>query len=327
MKRSCATRFWAVFMALILALMPVSPISVWNDTTEVKAAGTEQEWLTADETYVSALEVKNIMDGQEPFDDSDGNGNDSSSSNLMVRSYDTIKYSVEYSIETYMTGNSYKNGYIWFEVDLPYKEDRVYFDTGVMNWMSTADGYQWTITKNQDGTQKLKCAKKLAIAQNTATAIPGKGTVEYVMQVRGMRSGQTIQPTFYAYMDYNKSVSENSVCPDHETEDNNGLEYKKTVPDAISVTSAPSYNIQLRAVQDIAAYKERNWDFSTGNELALNKEAGTVKGRVVGLPLHFSFIIRRRIRELKESNIRRDLLRLILICPLNICRRTVQGLR
>ncbi len=285
MKRSYATRFWAVFMAFVLALMPVSPISVWNNTTDVKAAGTEQEWLTADETYVSALEVKSIMDGQEPFDDTDGNGNDSSSSNLMVRSYDTIKYSIEYSIETYMTGNSYKNGYIWFEVDLPYKEDQVYFDTGVMNWMSTAEGYQWTITKNPDGTQKLKCAKKLAIAQNTATAIPGKGTVEFVMQVRGMRSGQTIQPTFYAYMDYNKSVSENSVCPDHVSEENGGMECKKAVPDEISVTSAPSYNIQLRAVQDIAAYKEKDWDFSTGNELALNKEAGTVKGRVVAFAI------------------------------------------
>lgn len=286
MKRSRVTRFWAICMAFILAVMPVSPVSMWNNTTDVKAAGMEQEWLTGDETYVSSLEVKEVMDGQAPFDENDNDGNDSNSHNLRVRSYDTVKYSVEYSIETYNGVDSYKNGYIWFEVDLPYKEEQVYFDTGVMNWMSTADGYQWQITKNQDGTQKLKCAKKLALAGNTATSIPGKGTVEFIVQVRGMRRGDTLQPTFYAYMDYNKSVSENSVCPDHASVTaNGGKEYVKAESPVITVTSAPSYNIQLRAVQDIAAYKERDWDFSTGNELALNKENRTVKGRVVGFAI------------------------------------------
>ena len=194
-----------------------------------------------------------------------------------------MTYELEYNIETYTIGDSFKTGYIWFEVNLPYTEDQIYFDTGAMNWMSTDSGYQWTLTKNPDGTQKLKCAKYLKLAGENATSIPGKGTVVIaIVRVRAMDNNATIQPTFYAYMDHSKAVTEGDVCPDHRSEVNGGLECQKAVPDEVVVTTAPSYNIQLRPINDTAAYKEAVWDFSSGNGNALNQSAGNVKGRVVG---------------------------------------------
>ena len=281
MKMWSGKRIIAIILAVLLVVTSAGPMQIWDNLSVVEAAGAEQEWLSADEAYVAELEVKSIMDGVAPFDGNDDGGNDSSASNLRIRSYDTLKYSLEYSMETYAQGDSFKNGYIWFEVELPYTREQAYFDTGVMNWMSTADGYKWTVTENDDGTQKLKCAKKLTLSAGNATSIPGKGTVEIVVQVRGMKNGDKIQPTFYAYMDYNEAVTEGATCSLHETESNHGLECIKEVPNEVTVTTAPSYNIQLKAVQDIAAYKPGTWDFSTGNELALNKTAGNVTGRIV----------------------------------------------
>jgi len=270
-------RMFAIILAILLVLTSAGPMQIWNGLSVVRAAVAEQESLENDETYVSDLEVTGIVDGQEPW-----NALDEGPSNKVVRTFDTLKYTVKYSINAYETGNSYKKGYIWFEVDLPYKEEEAYFDTAVMNWMSTDDGYMWEITKNPNGTQKLKCAKKLVPSQGNSTSIPGTGTVEIVIQVGGKEKGTTIEPVFYAYMDKNTVFEEEAQCETHKNERNQGKEYVKATPAPVTVTAAPGYNVQLTAIPDAGAYTNGTWDFSTGNDNALNKGDVKLDGRLVG---------------------------------------------
>ena len=244
-------------------------------------AGTEQEMLESDAAYVNELKVTEIVDGQAPFDANDSRGNDSNANNRIIRSYDTLRYELEYSVQMYNSAESYKNGYIWFEVVLPFTQNDAYFDTDVMNWMCTDKDHKWKITE-KNGTQTLLCAKKLTPTKGNVTSLPGRGTVEFVMQIRGMKNNDKIQPTFSAFMDYNKATSKGAVCQTHKDKDNHGKEFVTTVPEEVVVTTIPGYNIAIQEIQDTAAYAGGDWNFSTGNNKALNKDKGTVNGRLVG---------------------------------------------
>ena len=51
------------------------------------------------ESYVSAIDIKEIITGLAPFDNDNAAGNDSSPSNNIVRSFDNINYTLEYVTE------------------------------------------------------------------------------------------------------------------------------------------------------------------------------------------------------------------------------------
>ena len=281
------TKHIKALLAIVLAVSVVltsslpSYIKAENSGIMTLDSGLEQELLDTDAAYVKSLAVTKITDGTEPFDENDDRGNDSGSSNKIVRSYDSIRYTIDYTVQTYDTTHSYKNGYIWFEMKLPYSRDKAYFDTSVMNWMCEEEGYKWKITEDED-SQTLKCAMKLTPTGGNPTSIPGAGSIEAVIAVRAMNNEEVIQPEFSAYMDHNDiSEGKDSVCDAHKDAENGGKEYVTAVPEKVKVTTVPGYNVQLKQVERTGANATGKWDFSTGNDKALNKDKGTLEGRMV----------------------------------------------
>ena len=281
------TKHIKALLAIVLAVSVVltsslpSYIKAENSGIMTLDSGLEQEMLDTDAAYVKSLAVTKITDGTEPFDENDNRGNDNNGSNKIVRSYDSIRYTIDYTVQTYNTTHSYKNGYIWFEMKLPYSRDKAYFDTSVMNWMCEEEGYKWEITEDED-SQTLKCAMKLTPTGGNPTSIPGAGSIEAVIAVRAMNNEEVIQPEFSAYMDHNDiSEGKDSVCDAHKDAENGGKEYVTAVPEEVKVTTVPGYNVQLKQVEKTGANATGKWDFSTGNDKALNKDKGTLEGRMV----------------------------------------------
>lgn len=57
----------------------------------------ETEEQDKDLCYISAYEIDEAIDGTEPFDTDDERGNDSSGSNKIVRSFDSVNYTLKYT--------------------------------------------------------------------------------------------------------------------------------------------------------------------------------------------------------------------------------------
>ena len=232
--------------------------------------------LNEDGAYVDSLKVVGVITGTSPFDDDDNPGNDSSSDNNVVRSFDTVTYNVNYETRLYEE-QSYDQGYIWFRFELPCDSSIATFDTGAMKWMSTDAAYKYNVVK-EDGKQVLTCAKLLKSngADTDNNIIPGSGSINVNVKIWGAKNGDQIQPTFYSWMDHNQ-------CSDYEwfeSGDNkiHPEEVKTAQPEAVTVSASPRFNVQLKKVDDSHCSAQSTFDFSTGNDKALNKDKGQVQG-------------------------------------------------
>ena len=56
---------------------------------------TDESGISKNESYVSAINIKETVDGLAPFD-SNNAGNDVNASNGIVRSFDNVNYTLEY---------------------------------------------------------------------------------------------------------------------------------------------------------------------------------------------------------------------------------------
>ncbi len=238
------------------------------NTMNVQANGnlTEEE-LTADWAYVSGLEISEIADGTSPFDASDdAAGDDASESNLRVRSFDTVTYTLEYTADVYDDGDVafIRQGDLCFEFLLPYSEEEAQFNTDAMRWM--ADYEVTTEERVIDGVNKecqvLTGRRTLLPGENMDTAIPGNGTLSVVIQVYAMANGDEITPVFRAWMNHQEKAP-----------------VMETTAEAVTVTAAPKYNVQIKPANAIYTKKKGTFDFGAIPG-APDFEAGDVRGRI-----------------------------------------------
>ncbi len=252
----------------------------WKTVSDSKASAEKEvsvyrstqikDSLDSDDAYISSFKVTNITDGTGPFDENDEAGNDSADNNKIVRSFDSVTYDLSYSLNTYSAGTTYKEGYVWFEFELPYTADKATFDTASMNWMSTDKGYEWELTE-KDGKQVLKCARKRELTEGNEASIPGSGDVSVALQIYGLPNGEEVKPTFKAWVDHNETEGE---CAKHDKN-----EVRTLSPDPVKVSAAPSYNVQIKSS---TSGQKNIYDFSTGNDKAFDKDAGQKLGRIWG---------------------------------------------
>lgn len=88
--------------------------------------------LETDEAYISALSMDQIIDGVAPWDNNNARGNDSSPSNMIVRSFDKVTYNVKFVVTPDDPMTYFKNVYVGFKVTLPYDRQLAGFDEGVV---------------------------------------------------------------------------------------------------------------------------------------------------------------------------------------------------
>lgn len=232
--------------------------------------------MTSDEAYVSALTIAGWSTGTSPWDEDNEPGNDKDENNNIVRTFDTVTYNFNVTMEAY-DSQHFSEARVKLEFVLPLTKDQAEFDTGAMGWMDTASGYKWSVTTENRtidektvSCQVLTCYKHLLPAENNKIVVPGEFGENVTIKIKGMKNGDTLSPVFSAAMEYGTWDGE---CSEH-----NRTEKKSITPDRVTVSAAPKYNVKLTKGNNVQV--KMNFDFDgTGNELALNKAAKDVEGR------------------------------------------------
>lgn len=204
---------------------------------------------------VSELAIIKRITGVGPWDSDDGTdkcmtsnqaGNDSCSTNNVVRSFDQIQWTLEatMNLKNSMSHESLKGGVLYLEGNVSSSlANVVEWDLNAMKWLEGA-------SVSSDGT---KFSGYYFLNENEDT-IPGKQTLVPTLKVLGASNNAEIKPTFKI-----------SIY---------GGEESNTVTDTITyVSAAPKYNVKLQR-NTVLAHK---YTYNFGN--------GDISGRIYGYGL------------------------------------------
>ena len=248
--------------------------------------------LLADSTTESEFAVRT---GTAPWDEAseeDTPGNDTTDLDNTVRTFDIISYTAFFKSKVRENApyEAYRTGTLHFEFVLQGNEKQVRFETGSMGWLDAKKDVQYKITEetyNGETCQVLRGSYLWEPSDQNPAAI-GESYQELTLVVRALalKNGDIIKPEFTFWLDYNDVPKSGLVTgSNHTCAEHGDVEYKTITAPEIQVTSVPRYNVQLKYGSN-PEYLD-TFDFSTGNDLALNKDAGSIYGRanVVGVTL------------------------------------------
>ena len=175
-----------------------------------------------DVAYVNSLKMSDenaIVDGTVPFDSDNNQGNDSGAANKRIRSYDTITYSVDATVQSHDTSKKYGSGRVGYKFIIP-NDPELSLNQATMGW---AEGW----TEEIQGDNRIYTMYR-NLPQTNGTAIPGGCTVTFVLDVGGKKEGDSIQPEIQCWCEGNSTM-------------------QTVTPEKVTVTSAPKYNIVLKS--------------------------------------------------------------------------------
>ena len=198
---------------------------------------------------ITSAAITQRKTGTGPWDDNDDAGNDTSADNDIVRSFDQVTYTVEYTmgLKDGAIVENYKGGIIEIKAELPEVcANVVKWDTDSMAWMEDA-------TVSSDG----RTITGKYTMSSTEITVPGKQTLVFVLKVLGAPNKLTVQPTFTSNLlgnDENEKVSiQDSV---------------------VTVSAAPNYNVRI----------DRNT--SLANKTSVDYGSGSTLGRMYGYGIY-----------------------------------------
>ena len=256
------------------------------------------ERLDGDYAYISAAGMvadresstgTSIRTGTAPWDDiteADLSGNDATELDAKVRSFDQVTYTTyfETKVRSDAPYTYYRTGTLRFEFILPGNSSEIQFDTDAMGWLSAKKEIHYTIAEdefNGKSCQILRGSYLLEPNDQHENAI-GESYQELsiIIRVLAMKNEDIVQPLFTYWLDHCQ-VPENGIVTGSETicSEHNDQEYKTITPPEVTVTAAPRYNIQIKTCDDRAQYVD-NFSFDSGNGYAMNKDVGTIYGRI-----------------------------------------------
>lgn len=225
-----------------------------SDDTETQAfTQTEENIQTVAEPtskcYISSARIKEKVDGTGPFDSDDDDGDDSNAKNDIVRSFDSIYYTLEY-VTAINTDDPIDRTNLMIEVTLPVDKAVAHFNMDAMKWMQNPQQTE------ENGVQKLTGYRVLDKGM-----IPGVGTLSVGIDVKGAANGAEIKPEIKLSLE------------------GNSTEESQTVTDSTTVSATPRYNVVLLKNSMCNAY--RYFDLSNGT-MSRNNTGDLIKGRLLG---------------------------------------------
>lgn len=225
---------------------------------------------TGGEAAIDGFRIKEQKDGVGPFDKDDDRGNDSSDENLIVRSFDSVNYMIEYTTELIDQSKPATHGTsLYTEFTLPASPDKARFDMDAMNWMLD----KRLVYTYSDGTESETKDKSKTIVRQTLTGrrllenksnddrVPGAGQLSVGIAIKGAANGTKIRPSFKIRAA--------------------GTAIEKTCePQVVTVSAAPRYNIEVKDNGNTC----RNIIYADENtgEISVQESEGTKKGRIYG---------------------------------------------
>ena len=278
--------------------------------------------LDSDDQYVTRawIDPTTYTTGFAPWDSNNEPGNDQSPTNNIIRSFDSIHYEINFQTKSY-SENYYKEGYVGFLILLadengnPLNPDgrEAYVVKDSLSWMKTDSGNSKLNRKigkrdfTVNGvTQTFSYVQGYLhlIADDTADNVMpvASSSVEFDINAGAMVNGSTIKPLIYIWCQHNDFGDTNNdgiidvvdpshVCANestHSEASNGGKELVQIQAPVVIVSAAPKYNIQLKTYNTDSntwgiSGVLNTYDFTTGNSLALDKEAGSIYGRGYGM--------------------------------------------
>lgn len=187
--------------------------------------------------YVLAYDINKVIDGTAPFDSDDTAGNDSSNENGIVRSFDTINYTLKYTTaikDAETQGIDSTN--VMIDFLLPCSPVKAEFNTDTMTWLldkqvtytyedgSTSTSYDM----NKNVVSQRLTGRRLLVNSEAGNTVPGTGTLAIGVNVNAAVTGDAINPEFTIWMEGNSE------------------DEKKTLTASTVVSAAPKYDIVIR---------------------------------------------------------------------------------
>ncbi|MCI8384201.1 MAG: DUF11 domain-containing protein [Clostridia bacterium] len=233
----------------------------------------EQDIEVGQNAVISSIEMVERKTGEWSYDENDEPGNDSSSDNDIVLSFDTIKYTMNYNMQLKSKPEeenepiqekveSYKGGVIEVRAELP--EDCV----GVAEW--DVNNMTWAKNGQLSEDKRIFTAKYAMPAENIT--IPGVQSLKFALKVLAAPNGKEIIPTFTSKLVGNLEGEEISLTDE-----------------PVRVSAVPSYNIQLTKKPELN-YRGY-FDPDTKNEVAEPTDSsifGRMQGYAITLQLYNS---------------------------------------
>ena len=253
-------------MIPIACMLPM----VLTALTGISYAADESSDTTGGEAIVSGLTVRSQTDGIGPFDDDDSTGNDSSDTNLIVRSFDDIGYTLEYTTALTdathpITGNVTLNA----EFSLPVSPEQARFNEQTLNWMTNkkvtylySDGTQSdTWDKSKSVTGQALTGNRILRNSGDDDKVPGAGQLSVGVSVKAASNGEKILPTFKL------TASGTDIS-------------KTTQPKQVTVSAAPRYNLEMKN----NSHTPSNMVYANADNgtVSLTKTDGSPRGRIYG---------------------------------------------
>ena len=269
--------------------------SLWS--AQMQEADTAEQTLaemTGDDAYIRSLEVTSIVDGTEPWDAEDKDGLDTGENNRRVRTFDTIRYNLFYTTVKQDVDNTtkYESARVYFEFLLPVDKDQAIFSTDDMAWLRL-DGVTWKyedelVTVGDTQCQVLHGSywDKRSGQDVSASSLSRDVTV----RVMNMANNATIQPIFSVWMEVNdvgvgyENNIPNSIAynNNHNCEVHNKSEVARRLPEKVTVTCTPRYDISIKRGNAATSSWKGEFNFTTGNSQALDRDAGKQIGEING---------------------------------------------
>lgn len=312
------------------AYLASDPETYVEKVVELPVTGMEQigEMLIGDQALISKAEMvedtrteskQAIRTGTVPWDDIKDKNNyedpdtktiskpgiDFGDYDNIVRSFDTITYTVNFSTAMHAEQNDspgFKEGRLYFEFILPVGKEYAAFETEGMGWLETRKNIESKIEECQvptaDGTwekgQVLRGSFILEPNQENPVAIGGSyNELNVAVHVLAMTNGMSLKPRFTFWLDGNDVgttvdgnhipngdfvAGSNYLCKEHGIQ-----EYKTIEPSEVTVTAAPWYNIQILNSSSANCQVPGTFDFGTGNDNApFRAGARKVEGELGG---------------------------------------------
>ncbi len=253
MKKIKKNKLLSFILASVFIFQCV-PVNFWANEIKTEP-GTNK-------SYVSAMRIKEVVDGLAPFDNNDEAGNDSNNSNGIVRSFDNINYTLEYVTEL-KDNTPIEEANLIVEFTLPCPKDIATFDMNTMHWIIDP------VITEENGVQKLT-GKRLLQNTSGSTAIPGQGILSTGIKVQAAPNGTIIQPSFKLWM-----------------EGNLNNEIKTVQADKIKISAAPKIDIELKPGSYTNCLGYFNFDKGTYSEQKIeNSKYGRMQAYGIGLRLY-----------------------------------------
>ncbi|MBO5476662.1 MAG: hypothetical protein J6A15_02780 [Clostridia bacterium] len=212
----------ALVAAILLVFASMFTFIIYAETGDV---------LPDNGAVITSAQITSMVTGTGPFDTEEGDGNDTSAENTIVRSMDQVTYTVEATMAIKGTDSAnYKGGEIYIEGIIPDSCTYEEWDVSSMAWGEV-------VSISED---KKTITLKYTMDESKVT-IPGKQELSMIMKVGGETNGTQVQPTFKVWLQGNDTNSTSST-----------YEAVNLVAETVTITSKPSYNVRLKRNEELS---------------------------------------------------------------------------